>query len=152
MKLFIHRLALGLVLCCLVTPTLAAKDSSSVVKVSAKAGKIDADGNQEIVLTVDVAKKWHVYANPVGNSTLKGAQTTVTVKSKVQSSKVKYPVGHLVKDEILGDYFTYEGKSTIKVKVQRNKGDTSPIDLVVFVQACDANQCLVGAKIKVSAK
>src|SRR5437899_1150085 len=87
--------------------------SDSVVKVKATAGKPDAEGNQTITITLDVDKPWHVYANPVGNDMLTGAQTVVKLTSKVEDAKLTYPPGKVIKDSTVGDYKTYDGKVTI---------------------------------------
>src|SRR5436190_13030093 len=116
-------LALGL----LAGPVAAQNKSSDVVKVTAKASKPDADGNQTLTITLDIDKPYHLYANPVGNDSLKTAQTRIGFTSKLDGdAKIEFPEGMLVKDKDVGDYKTYEGTVTIKAKVRRTKGDDSP--------------------------
>src|ERR1700722_6543054 len=76
-----------------------AKKSDSVVKVTAKGGKADADGKQTVTVTIQIEKGWHIYANPVGEDSLKPVQTmlTVTGKEKPQDVKVEYPAGKTIK-------------------------------------------------------
>ena len=56
----------------------------------------------------------------------------------------------LVKDAVLGKYNTYEDKVTIKATVKRAKGDTSPLDVSIKLQACDEKMCLLPATIKLT--
>ena len=130
------------------------KKSDTVVKAEAKADPVGADGKQLVTITLTIDKGWHLYANPVGNADLADSQTTVSVssKNKVQDVKVEYPEGKLVKDKVVGDYKTYEGKVTIKATVSRAKGDTEPLEVAVKVQACSESQCLLPATVNLTAK
>ena len=126
-----------------------AKKSDSVVKVEAKADKPDADGKQTITITLDIESPWHVYANPVENEDLTSAQTVVSVasKGKLDNVKVAYPAGKLQKDND-EKFKIYEGKVTIKAEVKRARGDTSPLEVTIKLQACNDKTCLVPATIK----
>src|SRR6516162_1108235 len=130
------------------------KKSDTVVKAEAKADPVGADGKQLVTITLTIDKGWHLYANPVGNADLADSQTAVSVssKNKLQDVKVEYPEGKLVKDKVVGDYKTYEGKVTIKATVSRAKGDTEPLDMAVKVQACSESQCLLPATVNLTAK
>lgn len=131
-----------------------AKKSDSVVKASAKADKPDADGNQNVTITLEIEKPWHLYANPVGNEDLGSAQTdiSITAKTKPESVKIEYPAGKLIMDAVAGNYKVYEGKVTVKAKVKRAKGDRSPLEVSIKLQSCDDKRCLLPATIKVTAK
>jgi thiol:disulfide interchange protein len=135
-------------------PPAHAQKSESVVKTDVKASKPDDDGNQMVTITLEITdKRYHLYANPVGNDMLKTAQTTVRFTSKLEGdAKVDYPAGKLVKDETVGDYKTYEGTVTIKAKVRRVKGDTSPLALSITFQACDEKTCLLRSTVKLTAE
>jgi len=129
-----------------------AKKSDSVVKVTAKGGKADADGKQTVTVTIHIEKGWHIYANPVGDDSLKPVQTvlTVTGKEKPQDVKVEYPAGKTIKDADLKiEYKTYEDKVEIKALVQRAKGDNGPLEASVKIQACGDKNCLLPATVKV---
>lgn len=128
------------------------KKSDSVVKITATAAKPTEDGSQDVTLTLDIEKPWHIYANPVGNEMLMPVQTTVKAVSTVDSAAFTYPEGKLTKDEVVGDYRTYEGKITIKGKIKRAKGETGPLTLSVKIQACDDKRCLTSAVVKVEVK
>src|SRR5436853_7506240 len=93
----------------------AGQGSDSVVKATAKASKPDDEGNQTVTITLDITdKSYHLYANPVGNDSLKSTQTTVRFTSKLAGdAKVEYPEGKLVKDADVGNYKTYEDSVTI---------------------------------------
>jgi uncharacterized protein len=130
------------------------KKSDSVVKIEAKADKIADDGTQNVTVTLNIDKGWHLYANPVGNEDLAENQVTVTLssKKKLEDVKIEYPEGKLVKDKTVGDYKTYEGTVTVKATVRRAKGDTEPIDVAVKLQACDKTTCLAGTTVRLTAK
>jgi DsbC/DsbD-like thiol-disulfide interchange protein len=129
------------------------KKSDAFVKVTAKGGKADSDGKQAVTITIQIEKGWHIYANPVGDDSLKPVQTVVTVtgKEKPQDVKVEYPEGKTVKDPDLKiEYKTYEDKVEIKAQVQRAKGDSGPLEVSVKVQACTDKNCLLPATVKVA--
>jgi DsbC/DsbD-like thiol-disulfide interchange protein len=128
--------------------------SDAVIKVAAKASKPDADGKQTVTLTIQIDKGWHIYANPVGDDTLKPAQTVVTVtgKEKLPDVKVDYPAGKVVKDDELKiEYKVYEDKVEIKVNIMRAKGDAGPLTVAVKVMACneEKKKCLLPATVTV---
>ncbi|HEV3236783.1 MAG TPA: protein-disulfide reductase DsbD N-terminal domain-containing protein [Gemmataceae bacterium] len=133
------------------TISAAAKSSADMVKVEASAGKIDADGKQEVTLTLNVEEGWHLYANPVGNEDLTSAQTTVKITGKTvpKDVKIDYPKGKVVEDKTVGNYSTYEGKVVIKAKVSRAKDDTGPLDVTIKLQACNERTCLPPGSVKV---
>jgi hypothetical protein len=135
------------------TLTLArAVNSDAMVKVTASASKPDADGNQAVTLNLDVAKPWHLYANPVGNEGLEDSQVVVTfaAREKPEVVKIDYPEGKLVKDAVAGDYRIWEGKVTIKAQVRRARGDTSPLEASVRVQTCTEKKCLPRSTVQVT--
>jgi DsbC/DsbD-like thiol-disulfide interchange protein len=127
--------------------------SDSVVKATAVAGKPDADGKQTVTLTLAIDKGWHLYANPVGQEDLASVQTTVKVKAKdaLENVKVDYPAGKKIKDTVIGDYVVYEDAATIKISVNRAKGDDSPLELTVKLQACSDSTCLQPGEVKLTA-
>ena len=129
--------------------------SDSKVKATAKASAPDASGKQVVSVTLDIAKGWHIYANPVSNEDLEGAKTVVTItgKAKPQSVKVEYPAGTVHEDKILkSSYRIYEDSVTIRALVQRAAGDTGPLQVGVQVNACDASKCLPPAEIKLTVR
>ncbi|MBM3994664.1 MAG: hypothetical protein FJ303_11000 [Planctomycetes bacterium] len=128
--------------------------SDSKVKAKATAGKIDADGNQTVTITLDIAKGWHLYANPVrhNNDFLNGNKTVVKIAAKDKVSiKPKYPEGMTVKDKD-EEYDVYKGVVKIDVQVIRTKGDTSPLEISINVSACDDKACLAPGVVKLTAR
>lgn len=126
------------------------KKSDAEVKVNIEAGKAEA-GKQVITIRLEINKGWHIYSNPVGNDDLAGAQTVVMVKGKTKPASVKidYPTPHIIKDKVLGNYGTYDGKIAIKATVQRAEGDAGPLEVSVRFQACnDRGSCLFPATVK----
>jgi DsbC/DsbD-like thiol-disulfide interchange protein len=122
-------------------------DSSKVVKVSIQPEASSTTEQKSFTITLEIAKGWHVYANPVGNPDLASVQTNISVKSEGTTlpAKVTYPAGMLVQDAIVGNYSTYEG--TVKIKVTaplpRNQGQAP--EVVVKYQACNEKSCLAPA-------
>jgi DsbC/DsbD-like thiol-disulfide interchange protein len=139
----------AILLCDSATALAQARKSDSVVKVDATTDKPDADGKQTVTITLDIENGWHVYANPVENEDLTNAQTVVSIsaKLKLENVKVEYPAGKLQKDH--GEkYKIYEGKAVIKAQVKRAKGDNSPLEMTITLQACNDKTCLLPATIK----
>jgi hypothetical protein len=120
------------------------------VKITATAEKPDGNGSQNVVVTIDIDPKWHLYANPVKNEDMVNSQTVVkiTAGSKLEDVKITYPPGKQKKDSI-GTYDIYEGKVEIKATVRRAKGDESPLDVAVQVSACDEAKCLLPSTVKI---
>jgi DsbC/DsbD-like thiol-disulfide interchange protein len=126
--------------------------SDEKVKATATATRPDVNGNQTVTITLKIEAPWHLYANPVGNSDLADNATTVTfnAKEKPQVVKIDYPAGTVEKDKTIGDFRIYEGTVTIKAQLRRAKGDTSPLQAEIKVQACNKNRCLLDGKIKLT--
>src|SRR5262249_54797921 len=102
----------GLSLVCLTAAVHGRPDKSdSKVKITAEASVPDAEGRQLVVLNLAIEKGWHLYANPVGNKDLEGAQTNVLIKAgqPLRDVKINYPAGKVEKDKTVGDYSIYEG-------------------------------------------
>jgi DsbC/DsbD-like thiol-disulfide interchange protein len=151
-----HRIArrFAALLACVVGPAGAntaqaqAKKSEDNVKITVKADQ-PADGKQVVTLSLEIAKGWHLYANPVGNPDLTSSQTTVTFTSggKAVPAKVQYPEGKLKKEPAIGDYKIYEGTISIKATIDRN--GAGPAEAEIGFQCCDENRCLLPSKVKV---
>jgi uncharacterized protein len=128
--------------------------SEEVVKVTAQAGKPNADGTVPITITLDIEADWHVYANPVKNDTFELSQTRVTVdKAKADEIKVEYPKGKVIADPQLGNFNVYQGTVTITATVPRPKEDS--VLVKVKVAACNEGpkpRCLPPSTIPVEVK
>jgi DsbC/DsbD-like thiol-disulfide interchange protein len=117
------------------------------VKIKVESGPVNG-GTQVLKVHLDVAKPWHIYANPVENPDLEAAATVVKIDSKAVKAEVKYPKGRELKDNILGSYKVYEDKVTISVTLKRDAGSSGPLELTVRYQACDDKRCLPPKEIK----
>jgi DsbC/DsbD-like thiol-disulfide interchange protein len=126
------------------------KKSEAVVKVEASATKPDADHRQTITVKISIDKPWHLYANPVPED-FPGIPTSLTVEANGKNidAKTEYPRGKLMKDKTLGDYHVYEDEVKIQTVIQRSKDDTTPLTIIVKVQACSDKQCLLPGTVKV---
>jgi DsbC/DsbD-like thiol-disulfide interchange protein len=151
----VFALASALLATTLMVPPLAGavKDSSSVVKATAKATKPDDSGKQTLTVNLEIEKPYHIYANPVELDDLADVQTVMTVKAKrkPRSVKVTYPEGETQRTGALV-YKVYEGKVTLKAEIQRAKGDTSPLEVKISVQACTKSRCLLPGEVKLTVK
>jgi uncharacterized protein YyaL (SSP411 family) len=128
-----------------------AKRSDNVVKIEAQADKPNADGRQTATLNFTIDKGWHLYANPVPED-FPGLPVVITLtkpKLDPKDFKVEYPKGKLVKDALVGDYWVYEGKTSIKTSLRRAKDDSGPVEFSVRIQACTEKKCLLPATVQV---
>jgi uncharacterized protein YyaL (SSP411 family) len=123
------------------------RESADVVKAELKAEPVK-DGAQAFTVTLTVEKPWHVYAHPVGNETLKPAETTVEVLvgGKAVEAAVVYPKGEVVKDAMAGDYRTYDGTVTLAGKLTR--GADGGLEVRVKLMACKEGTCLLPSVLK----
>jgi DsbC/DsbD-like thiol-disulfide interchange protein len=156
LRLVLAALFLFATLAVVSTSTAGGRKSDSEVKIKATATPLDASGKQEVVLTLDVNKGWHLYANPVGNEDFESARTQVKIESKSAPATVKidYPKGNVHDVKMIGKMNVYQGKVEIRASVQRAQGDQSPLDVSVKFMACgDENgQCLLPANVKLQVK
>jgi uncharacterized protein len=136
-------------------------DKDDPVKVSAKVSpeKPPADGKQTLTVTLDIAKGWHVYANPAGNENLIPTAVQVSAKEKLEDAKIEYPLSKEEKDPAVNEsIYVYEKQAEIKITFRRpmvnGQPDAGPLDVVVKYQACDAMKCLAPktVKLQVSSK
>lgn len=143
MRLGNCALVAAFVLICAVDGDAGAKPAKKV-KISATASKSDAGGNQMVIITLDIDKGWHTYANPVDNADLRGAQIQLKVRAKepLQGVDVKFPPGTPYSDKTLGNFKAYEGRVNIKVAISRAVGDTGPLEVELKAQVCNDNTCI----------
>jgi DsbC/DsbD-like thiol-disulfide interchange protein len=105
------------------------------VKATATAGKIDAAGKQTVTVILDIDKGSWMLANPPNhnNDFLDGEQVTVKIVAKEKAKfSVKYPVGKTRQDNT-ERYDIYEGVVKIEANVVRSKGDTSPLEVSIYL-------------------
>ncbi len=132
-----------------IDPPKKSTNSSDMVKATLKAEPI-ADGKQAFTLTLTIEKPWHIYASPVGNETLKEAETSVEVfvGGKKVAATIAFPKGGTTKDAVAGDYAIYEGTITIAGTLPRAKDD-GDLEVRIRVMACKEGKCLLPSVIKV---
>jgi hypothetical protein len=124
--------------------------SGSVVKVKARLEK--AAGKEVVVVTFDVQKPWHIYANPVGNEEFDASQTTINVVGKMKPKvTVDYPAG---KDYVLmgTKLKIYDGTFEIRANIERTGGAGEPLEAIVRISACDDKSCLLPEAVRIPLK
>ncbi len=145
--------AFALALLALILPVHAAGEKSdSKVKAKATAGKIGADGKQNVTITIDIDKDWYIYANPVKAEDFEDNKTRVTIKSKqkLEQVAVVYPTG---KEKAVGKIKMniYEKSVTIEAQVKRASGDTGPLQVNIDVNSCSQKGiCLLPGTVKLT--
>ncbi len=130
-------------------------NSTSKVKATATAGKINGQGEQLVTITLKIEQGWHLYANPVNHNKefLDAARTKVNLaaKAKLEGVRVLYPQGKTYVDKDTKDeYDIYTGVVKIEANLKRVAGDTSPLELVIDVQSCNGKVCLIPGKVKLT--
>lgn len=127
-----------------------AKRSDSVVRLNGAILRQDqAKTEMEVRLVIEPG--WHIYANAVGKD-FPGVATTVQLESEPAPADVKiaYPTGQLVRDAFVGDHAIYEG--TVRVGLTATwprGGHPHSYELVVRLQACSKQKCLMPATVKI---
>ena len=130
-----------------VEPPKNPKESADVVTAKLEQGRLNADTTRDFTLTLTIADGWHIYANPVGNETLKESETVVTfvLDGKPVEAKVVYPKGKEITDSTGTKYAVYEGT----VKITGALAGPPTIEARVKVTACKEARCLLPSVIKV---
>jgi DsbC/DsbD-like thiol-disulfide interchange protein len=151
-SLWAQRAAFCAVVCALAMAPFALSSApgdkaDAHVKFTATAGKIDHNGQQTVAVVAEVAKGWHLYANPVKNEELDNARTVVAIAAanKLEKVEIKYPAGSKLTDKTFGDYLAYEGKVEITATLKRTAGDTGPLDVTVKYMVCSDKECVPGS-------
>jgi DsbC/DsbD-like thiol-disulfide interchange protein len=127
-----------------------AKRSDSVVRVNGSIVRQGA-GKTEMEIRLAIDPGWHIYANSVGKD-FPGVATTVQLESQPAASDVKvaYPAGQLVRDAFVGDHAIYEGNIRVGLTATWPPGvRPNSYDLLVRLQACSKQKCLLPATVKV---
>jgi DsbC/DsbD-like thiol-disulfide interchange protein len=137
---------------CLFPASAAAqsKRSDAVVKIEPAAGPIGRDGRQQISVKLTIDPTWHLTANPAGNEAYENCQVKISVAGQqpLKDVQISYPAGKEMQDEDGGRFRGYEGEVVLRAIVLREAGDTAPLELTLFLQACQGNKCLASATVK----
>jgi uncharacterized protein YyaL (SSP411 family) len=120
--------------------------------------KLPAGGTAKVLVQLTIAEGWHIHANPAGDPDLDLA-TELESDSKVglELKKVRYPVGKEVARDS-GDpddppQILYMGKVSLIGEVEvpaTAAGKKDEFVVRVAYQACNDNQCLPPAKLKLT--
>ncbi len=140
-------------------PALDPKPKTPAVKSSAEMAEaklfpiVGKPG--EYVVQLNVAKGWHIYANPVENDTLGMSQTVIEAwqGGKKIAAAAGYPPGTVVKDKT-GDYRVYTGEVTLSLKLKAPPAGEG-VEVRVKVAACSDGEdarCLPPATITLPVK
>ncbi len=129
------------------------KSSADVVKVEYRDSGL-ADGLETHIVTITVAKGWHIYANPVGNDKLIESATVIELRAdgkKLMHHELTYPKGEAKKGP-LGDYRVHEGAVGFSVVVKYDETNGKKMTARVTVVACNDKECLAPATVVVEMK
>jgi Disulphide bond corrector protein DsbC len=154
---------LGALAACLGSNELAHAGERPPVKVSATASKLNADGKQTVTITINIEKDMYIYANPVEakiggipEPDFDDCRTNVTIKAKEPvKAEVRYPAGKVMnygKAKTSISYNYYEKSVVIEATVQRTAGDTSPLDVIVYVHPWGRDICWVPITTRLAVK
>lgn len=116
------------------------------VKIYPFYNKLPVNDKCLIAIELDIAKGWHINANPANPDWMK--PTVVSLKSKhdIKLTKVKYPKHH--KLPVAGSpnpYYVYDGKTIVYVQLDiKNLTPAESVELEFHVnfQGCNSEQCL----------
>jgi uncharacterized protein YyaL (SSP411 family) len=118
--------------------------------------KLPAGSSCQVVVVLNIAKGWHVNANPPMPDYLIPVKVNWKSKNKVQLVDVKYPKGTAFRfkdsDE---DAFVHEGEVHIRGTLEIPKeagGLTEDMEITVNYQVCNEDGCLPPKNIKLTAK
>ena len=128
----------------------AARESSDVVTASVKLTPAEGAADRQYTITLKIAAPFHVYANQVGNETLAGSKTTVTVTigGKEHLGPQTFPAGDTVKDATTGDYRIYTDGTRISGTLPAGV-DPAALEFRVRVIACREGRCLLPSTLRV---
>jgi uncharacterized protein YyaL (SSP411 family) len=118
--------------------------------------KLPAGSSCQMIVVLNIAKGWHVNANPPNPDYLKPVKISWKSKHKVELVEVKYPKGAPFRfkgsDE---DAMVYEGEVQIRSLVQIPKeaaGQTEDMEITINYQACNDDGCEAPKTIKLTGK
>ena len=93
------------------------------VKLKVTAKKPNDSGRQEISLQLTIEKDVHIFSQSEKFQPIPPKFTITTSDGKKIDAKYTYPKGNKIENEVLGDYFIYKGKITIRAIIMRTDGD-----------------------------
>ncbi len=120
-----------------------------VEKLSAKSylslDKVQPGSQFQIAVVVEIAKGWHVNANPAKEGFI-ATQITLPEVAHLTFGEVVYPAGDVLKLASIGEAPVYH--DTITIGIQADLNQTAPVglrtlDFQLQYQACNDEQCLL---------
>jgi thiol:disulfide interchange protein DsbD len=127
-----------------------------VEKLSAKGylslDKVHPGSQFEIAVVVEIAKGWHINANPAKEGFI-ATEVTLPEVSSLAFGEVVYPAAEVLKLGSIGEAPVYH--DTITIGIQADLSQTapigsSPLDFQLQYQACDDAQCLLPESLNFS--
>ena len=124
-------------------------EKAPVEKLAAKGylslDKVQPGSQFEIAVVVEIAKGWHVNANPAKEELI-ATEVTLPEVAYLAFGEVVYPAGDVLKLGSIGEAPVYH--DTITIGIQADLSQTAPIgastlDFQLQYQACDDAQCLL---------
>jgi Rieske Fe-S protein len=129
-----------------------------VVKAQAflSVDRLPAGSACQVVVVLNVAKGWHINANPPEPENVIPVKVTWKSKNKIQLNDVKYPKGKAFRfDGTDEDVMVYEGEVQVRGTLEIPKdagGLTEDMEIVINYQACNETGCLPPKNIKLTGK
>lgn len=107
--------------------------------------KVHPGSQFQIAVVVEIAKGWHVNANPAKESFI-ATEVTLPEVSHLTFGEVVYPAGEVLKLGSIGEAPVYH--DTITIGIQADLNQTAPVgsstlDFQLQYQACNDAQCLL---------
>ena len=128
---------------------LLLSEKPAVEKLSTKGylslDKIQPGSQFQIAVVVEIAKGWHVNANPAKEGFI-ATEVTLPEMSHLTFGEAVYPAGDVLKLGSIGEAPVYH--DTITIGIQADLSQTAPVgssmlDFQLQYQACDDAQCLL---------
>lgn len=116
------------------------------VKIYPFYNKLPANGQCLVAIELNVAKGWHINANPANPDWMKATVVTLKTKHRIKLVKTKYPKHHVLPVPGSPDpYHVYDGKAMVYGLLEIK--DVTPDEKVelefhVNFQGCNSDQCL----------
>ena len=117
--------------------------------------KLPAGGRCHIVMIVDIADGWHIYANPANPDNV--IPTTFRIRSTYGTRlvDVRYPKSHKLKFEDFPETAVYKKRAVIRGVLEvppELAGRTESFELIVDYQACTHFRCLRPSQVVLRGK
>lgn len=109
--------------------------TSSYVKVNVTAAKPNADGRQQVAVTLDIHKDFYLMGRDLPDD-IKWSRLNVdfSVDCTPVVAMLVYPAGKKVEEKVIGDYAMYLDKVVISGVVLRAAGDDRPLEAAIRMQ------------------